>query len=346
MPQSYENDIEDTSISTRDSVARSFPLSSLRLDFSTLHPSHPEELSPFTNYILAVQKELLSTPTPTLSIPPDFASRSHSDQIGTLASPYSAPEHLSYNDSGSSNLAVHVNLLHPLPTSISTETTSGNICASIEDWKLRITESNEMREACQEEAQDFEDHKTSPSRESSLPSSPLLAGENCCQSLKAKNSANSRLKRTTPEVPLDDLGNRHVEEPDQKCKSRSRETFRHENRQPRFAIETVSEREMIDDGYRWRKYGRKTVKQSPHHRNYYKCSNPTCMVKKRVERSSEDSSIIITTYEGNHTHPSPSIVYGDIVQPNESLGLRYMAPNAKKRQPRNSYDLFVQMGEF
>ncbi|KAJ7538608.1 hypothetical protein O6H91_11G056000 [Diphasiastrum complanatum] len=265
MPQSYEiDDIEDTSIPTRASVARSFPLSSLRLDSSTLHPCHPEELSPFTNYILALQKELLGTPTPTRSIPPDLASRSDSDQISIRASPCSAPQHLSYNDSGS-------NLLHPLCSaeSNSIETTSGNICTSLEDRELSKTESNEMREACEEEATEFEDHKTTPSRDleyCSLPSSPLITGENYCQSLKEKSSANSRLKRTTPEIPLDDLENRHVEGADRKCKFRSRKTIRHKNRQPRYAIKTANERENIDDGYRWRKYGRKTVKQSPHHR--------------------------------------------------------------------------------
>lgn len=31
-----------------------------------------------------------------------------------------------------------------------------------------------------------------------------------------------------------------------------------------------------------------------------------CGVKKRVERSCEDPTIVVTTYEGQHTHPSPA----------------------------------------
>jgi hypothetical protein len=34
-------------------------------------------------------------------------------------------------------------------------------------------------------------------------------------------------------------------------------------RQPRFAFLTKSEVDNLDDGYRWRKYGQKAVKNSP-----------------------------------------------------------------------------------
>lgn len=44
-------------------------------------------------------------------------------------------------------------------------------------------------------------------------------------------------------------------------------------------------------------------------RNYYKCSTGGCQVKKRVERDREDSSYVLTTYEGVHTHESPCIAY-------------------------------------
>ncbi|CAI0626518.1 unnamed protein product [Linum tenue] len=76
-------------------------------------------------------------------------------------------------------------------------------------------------------------------------------------------------------------------------------------REPRFAFMTKSEVDHLDDGYRWRKYGQKAVKNSPYPRSYYRCTSAGCGVKKRVERSSDDTSIVVTTYEGQHTHPSP-----------------------------------------
>ncbi|EOA25863.1 hypothetical protein CARUB_v10019242mg [Capsella rubella] len=68
---------------------------------------------------------------------------------------------------------------------------------------------------------------------------------------------------------------------------------------------TKSEVLNLDDGYKWRKYGQKPVRNSPFPRNYYRCTTTCCDVKKRVERSFSDPSSVITTYEGQHTHPRP-----------------------------------------
>ncbi|KAF8040646.1 hypothetical protein BT93_B2772 [Corymbia citriodora subsp. variegata] len=70
----------------------------------------------------------------------------------------------------------------------------------------------------------------------------------------------------------------------------------------RFAFKTKSEVEILDDGYKWRKYGKKMVKNSPNPRNYYRCSVEGCPVKKRVERDRDDPRYVITTYEGIHNH--------------------------------------------
>ncbi|XP_074316009.1 uncharacterized protein LOC141652442 [Silene latifolia] len=75
-------------------------------------------------------------------------------------------------------------------------------------------------------------------------------------------------------------------------------------REPRVAFMTRSEVDHLEDGYRWRKYGQKAVKNSPFPRSYFRCTSAACNVKKRVERSFNDPSIVMTTYEGQHTHPS------------------------------------------
>lgn len=41
------------------------------------------------------------------------------------------------------------------------------------------------------------------------------------------------------------------------------------------------------------------------YRSYYRCTSTSCGVKKRVERSCDDPSTVVTTYEGTHTHPCP-----------------------------------------
>ncbi|XP_078438107.1 WRKY DNA-binding protein 2 [Wolffia australiana] len=78
-------------------------------------------------------------------------------------------------------------------------------------------------------------------------------------------------------------------------------------REPRVVVQTTSEVDILDDGYRWRKYGQKVVKGNPNPRSYYKCTNPGCTVRKHVERASHDLKSVITTYEGKHNHDVPAV---------------------------------------
>ncbi|KAH0932135.1 hypothetical protein HID58_009252 [Brassica napus] len=77
-------------------------------------------------------------------------------------------------------------------------------------------------------------------------------------------------------------------------------------REPRVVVQTTSDVDILDDGYRWRKYGQKVVKGNPNPRSYYKCTAPGCTVRKHVERASHDLKSVITTYEGKHDHEVPA----------------------------------------
>ncbi|XP_072985252.1 probable WRKY transcription factor 26 [Typha latifolia] len=77
-------------------------------------------------------------------------------------------------------------------------------------------------------------------------------------------------------------------------------------REPRVVVQTTSDIDILDDGYRWRKYGQKVVKGNPNPRSYYKCTTVGCPVRKHVERASNDLRSVITTYEGKHNHDVPA----------------------------------------
>jgi len=73
------------------------------------------------------------------------------------------------------------------------------------------------------------------------------------------------------------------------------------------SVQTTSEEALISDGCQWRKYGQKMTRNNQRPRSYYRCAMaPGCPVKKQVQRSAQDPTIVIATYEGEHTHsPSP-----------------------------------------
>ncbi|KAK8472022.1 hypothetical protein PHAVU_002G091100 [Phaseolus vulgaris] len=104
-------------------------------------------------------------------------------------------------------------------------------------------------------------------------------------------------------------------------------TFSHRTvTEPRIIVQTTSEVDLLDDGYRWRKYGQKVVKGNPYPRSYYKCTTPGCKVRKHVERASTDPKAVITTYEGKHNHDVPAAKTSSHV----------MAGNTSQIKPQNS----------
>ncbi|KAF8113966.1 hypothetical protein N665_0043s0039 [Sinapis alba] len=104
-------------------------------------------------------------------------------------------------------------------------------------------------------------------------------------------------------VSMGDEGEADESEPKRRkleaCASRT-------TREPKVVVQITSDIDILEDGYRWRKYGQKVVKGNPNPRSYYKCTANGCIVTKHVERASDDLTSVLTTYIGKHTHEVPA----------------------------------------
>uniref|UniRef100_A0A453I1C5 WRKY domain-containing protein n=1 Tax=Aegilops tauschii subsp. strangulata TaxID=200361 RepID=A0A453I1C5_AEGTS len=71
-----------------------------------------------------------------------------------------------------------------------------------------------------------------------------------------------------------------------------------------FQTSALTVDKPADDGYNWRKYGQKAVKGGEYPRSYYKCTQASCPVKKKVEHSAY-GQITQIIYRGQHNHQRP-----------------------------------------
>ncbi|CAL4918205.1 unnamed protein product [Urochloa decumbens] len=63
---------------------------------------------------------------------------------------------------------------------------------------------------------------------------------------------------------------------------------------------------MPEDGYEWKKYGQKFIKNIQKIRSYFRCRNKLCGAKKKVEwHPSDPNRALRIVYDGAHQHGSP-----------------------------------------
>ncbi|XVF62423.1 hypothetical protein PTKIN_Ptkin09bG0006400 [Pterospermum kingtungense] len=172
-----------------------------------------------------------------------------------------------------------------------------------------------------------------------LPASTVPESSDVLNNPATPNS--SSISSSSNEAANDDqtkAGNNEEQDQEQdKTKNKLKPNKKNQKRprEPKYAFMTKSEIDHLDDGYRWRKYGQKAVKNSPYPRSYYRCTTAGCGVKKRVERSSDDPTIVVTTYEGQHTHPYPITPRGSFgIAPDSSSFGAASAPSFVVPQPQ------------
>ncbi|XP_050215807.1 probable WRKY transcription factor 48 [Mercurialis annua] len=179
-----------------------------------------------------------------------------------------------------------------------------------------------------------------PSPASTVPeSSEVLNNPATPNSSSISSSSNEAANDSSQVVKAAEENDQDQDQDKNKKQLKPKKKNQKKQREQRFAFMTKSEVDHLDDGYRWRKYGQKAVKNSPYPRSYYRCTSAGCGVKKRVERSSEDNTIVVTTYEGQHTHQSPITPRGSIgfLSDNSSSAAIFAAANSSFVLPQTHH---------
>ena len=77
---------------------------------------------------------------------------------------------------------------------------------------------------------------------------------------------------------------------------------------PTSAAERIVDAWSAYDGFKWRKYTQKNIKDRPNPRSYYKCAHEGCTAHKHVEVAADDPGKLLVTNVGCHNHDMPPLV--------------------------------------
>ncbi|KAI5415561.1 WRKY transcription factor 23 [Lathyrus oleraceus] len=88
--------------------------------------------------------------------------------------------------------------------------------------------------------------------------------------------------------------NRNDQNQTKKLSAKPKKTDKKKQKPNRVIFKTQTELDHLNDGYRWRK-------------SYYRCTTPGCEVKKHIERFGPKPSMLLISYEGDHTHLAPKV---------------------------------------
>ncbi|KAL0736810.1 hypothetical protein Bca4012_013020 [Brassica carinata] len=98
---------------------------------------------------------------------------------------------------------------------------------------------------------------------------------------------------------------------------------------------------IYHDGFLWRKYGQKQIKESDHQRSYYKCAytkDQKCEAKKQVQMIQNNPPLYSTTYFGRHIcqlHQAFETFPIDTSDPQDSHMIRFDHPDSSTHRHQN-----------